>query len=211
MEQLSLDSNYEHCLFEACAVLSQGDVILYPTDTLYGLGADAFSDNAVDQIYAIKSRDRRKPIHMVCSDIVMIETYVEVNSIAKKLIERFLPGALTLVLKKRDGFDSGIGRNMQTLGVRIPNNLFCIQLAERFGKPFTTTSANVSGANSRLSVTEIISQLGLSAQNIRVVIDAGSVKQSTASTVIDLSSGELRLFREGAISMGEITSFLEEA
>src|SRR3989338_5762363 len=94
------------CIEKATLVLREGGVIIYPTDTLYGLGADALSDSAVEKIYAIKGRDERKPIHAIVADVAMMEKYAEVSDMANMLIKKFLPGTLTLILKKREGVDT---------------------------------------------------------------------------------------------------------
>jgi L-threonylcarbamoyladenylate synthase len=189
----------------AAEVLRAGVVILYPTDTLYGLGADAFSDEAVAKVYAIKGRDEKKPVHCVVADLEMAGEFAEVNDIARKLAEKFLPGPLTLVLKKKAGIDSGIAKGIETIGIRIPKNDFCLALAKQFG-PYTTTSANTAGAQDRRSVAAILEQLGERAQQIGLVIDAGELPAQKPSTVVDVSSGEIKILREGAISSSSVFS-----
>lgn len=203
METIQLADGIHKAVERAAGVLRSGGVILYPTDTLYGLGSNAFSDEAVAKVYAIKSRDERKPIHCVVADLAMAEQYAEVNDTARKLAEKFLPGPLTLVLKKKQDVGSGIAKNIEAIGIRIPNNEFCLSLAKKFG-PYTTTSANVAGAKDQRSVHTILSQLGERAQMIDLVIDAGELPERKPSTVVDVSSGEVRILREGAISKKEI-------
>ena len=189
---------------QASTMLRQGGVILYPTDTLYGLGADAFSDEAVDTIYAIKGRDEKKPIHCIVSDIAMAEEYAEVTNDARLLFERLLPGGLTVILRKRKNVRGGIARGIETIGIRIPHNDFCAQLARAFGKPFTATSANVSGLAPKRSLSDILEQLGESAEMIDLIIDAGELPPSAPSTVVDLSGEEPLIVREGAIAAADI-------
>jgi L-threonylcarbamoyladenylate synthase len=208
MEILKLSGNEGIASIRAAGVLRSGGVILYPTDTLYGLGADAFSDEAVDKIYAIKGRDMRKPTHAMCADMHMVEEYAEVNDTARKLAEKFLPGALTLVLKKKSNVTGGIGRNMQTIGVRIPDNSFCIELARSLGKPFTATSANLADAAVGFSVEEILIQLGPAGKKIDLVIDAGMLPMRPPSTVVSLVSGAVDFLRIGAIPRSEIENVL---
>jgi L-threonylcarbamoyladenylate synthase len=208
------EENRQEAVARASAVLGSGGVILYPTDTLYGLGADAFSDEAVAKVYSIKGRDEKKPIHCIVLDIQTAQRYTEVNDLARKLAEKFLPGPLTLVLKKsaqgrsalggKSQVDSGIGRDTYTIGIRIPQNEFCLELARTFG-PYTTTSANVAGAEGLRSVPEILAQLGEHASMIDLAIDAGELPQRKPSTVVDVSSSEVKILREGAISAAEIS------
>ena len=140
MERLSVDDPSAPA--RAAQIMAAGGVILYPTDTLYGLGADALSDAAVAKIYSIKERDEKKPMHAVVADMAMVEQYGVMNGTAIHLAEKFLPGPLTLILKKKEGIDTGIASGIDTFGIRIPDNLFCLQLARAFGRPFTTTRAN---------------------------------------------------------------------
>ena len=189
---------------QASTMLRQGGVILYPTDTLYGLGADAFSDEAVDTIYAIKGRDEKKPIHCIVSDIAMAEEYAEVTNDARLLFERLLPGGLTVILRKRKNVRGGIARSIETIGIRIPHNDFCIQLAGAFGEPFTATSANLAGHEHQRSVEAILKQLGPNAEIIDLIIDAGELPPSAPSTVVDLSGEDPLIVREGAIAAADI-------
>ena len=192
----------------AVEVLRAGGVVLYPTDTLYALGVDALSDEAVAKVFAIKGRGERKFISAVFSDMAMVERYAEVNDAAKRLAEKFLPGPLTLVLKKKAGIETGIARDMGTIGIRIPNHPFCLALAKEFGKPITATSANISGEETKNSVDEIVKQLGSAAEHIDLAIDAGELPPSLPSTVLDLSGAEPKILREGVILSEKIKEAL---
>jgi len=212
------------CVREAKRVLEQGGVILYPTDTLYGLGADAFSDEAVDKVYEIKGRDERKPIHCIVADIAMAGEYAEVTNDAKLLFERLLSGGLTVILRKRPGVDGGIARDMETIGIRIPNNEFCLQLAHAFGKPFTATSANVAGHVPERSIAKILEQFSYDSilppfaeasedkqkTRIDLIIDAGELPANQPSTVVDLSGEEPVILREGVIPAADVWNAIRE-
>lgn len=193
----------------AAAALRAGGVVLYPTDTVYGLGADAFSDEAVAEVYTIKGRDEKKPIHCVVSDMAMAEHYSDISPYARLLAEAFWPGALTLVLKKKSDVDSGIVKGIETIGIRIPNNEFCLALAREYGAPYTTTSANKAGVETAPTVDKILEQLGN--PKIELVVDAGELPGSRPSTVVDVSGSEPRILREGAIPAEKITKILENS
>lgn len=208
MVVLTLAGNEGVVSIRAAAVLRAGGVILYPTDTLYGLGADAFSDEAVDKIYAIKNREAKKPMHAICADMQMIEEFAEVNDTARKLADKFFPGALTLILKKKSEVHGGIARHMETIGVRIPGNSFCIEVARSLGKPFTATSANLADQSAAFSVEEILKQLGPAGKLIDLVIDAGPLPMRPPSTVISLATEPPAYLRIGAIPRSEIESVL---
>lgn len=204
METKVLAHNIAEMAKEAAGVLSHAGVILYPTDTLYGLGADAFSDAAVDKVYDIKGRDINKPIHAVFANVDMIEEYAQINDIGHALIEAFLPGPITIVFRKKPGIETGIARMIDTIGVRIPDNMFCVETAQAFGKPYTTTSANMAGFVTGRTTQEILEQFGEKKALIDLVVDAGELPQRKPSTVVDVSSGKLVILREGAISKSEI-------
>lgn len=211
MEILELTGlNVSACVARAAQVLRAGGVVLYPTDTLYGLGADALSDAAVDKVIAIKGRDDKKPIHCVVSDVQMAMRYGVFDDKATALAEAFLPGPLTLIVRKRDGLSDGIARAIETIGIRVPDSGFCIEMARDFGSPITTTSANKSGAPSGRRVEDILAQLGENAQYIDLVIDAGELPESLPSTVVDVSGEEPIILREGAISAADIKMALQE-
>ena len=192
-------------VLRAAAVLRSGGVILYPTDTLYGLGADALSDEAVAKIYAIKGRDEKKPIHAIVADVEMTNRFGEVNEKAFALMCSYMPGPLSLILKKKPDVESGIGKGMETFCVRIPDNQFCLDLAKEFNNPYTTTSANLSGAAAGRSVPEILAQLGEEASLIDLVIDAGELPERAPSTIVDVSGDDLLVVREGAIPRSAFT------
>ncbi len=199
-----------HAVSIAADILSSGGVIIYPTDTLYGLGADALSDGAVAKIYAIKGRDEGKPIHAIVSDMEMAERFAYVNGSARLLAAKFLPGPLTLILKKKTGIETGIARGIDTFGIRIPDNQFCKELVEKFGGPITTTSANRSGMHTMRTVEAILEQLDELASGIGCVIDAGELPQRKPSTVVDCSGERPVILREGAVAAADIWEVLVE-
>ncbi|MDO8481742.1 MAG: L-threonylcarbamoyladenylate synthase [bacterium] len=217
MESCRLNNaeSIDECVKESVQILRAGGVLLYPTDTLYGLGADALSDEAVDKVYAIKGRDEQKPIHAMFADLAMVEKYAEVPGMASMLAKAFLPGALTLILKKRTGVETGLARGIQTIGIRIPKSAFCLALAKEFGGPFTATSANKSGSKTERSTNTILVQLNraeaytsvlqkTAITNIDLVIDAEELPERQPTTVVDLSGKEPIILREGAVSPAEI-------
>jgi L-threonylcarbamoyladenylate synthase len=199
MEILKLEDGLENAVARAREVLQAGGVIIYPTDTVYGLGCDAFSDVAVAKIYAIKGRDPHKPISCIVRDLDMAAEFGEVNDVARKLAEKFLPGPLTIILKKKEGVESGIARGTDAIGIRIPNNEFCLNLARSYGKPFTTTSANLSGVLTASTVEEILEQLGDKAKTIDLAVTGVALANTLPSTVVDVRVDVPTILRVGAI------------
>ena len=198
----------ETAVARAAEVLRAGGVILYPTDTLYGLGADAFSDAAFQRICEIKDRDERRPIHAVFENLAMAKAYAEISPLGRRLAEAFLPGPLTLVFKKKPSVTTGIGHNLSSIGVRIPKNKFCLALAHELGKPYTTTSANMSGAEPPATFEGIVKQLGGNTGLVDLAIEGGALPAYLRSTVVDVRNDESHVLREGAISAAEIEKAL---
>lgn len=179
------------------------NIVLYPTDTLYGLGVDATNPEAVMCLFELKGRDEGKPTSIMVSDIAMMERYADVTPLARRLVEKFLPGKLTIVLNANDLPDvltAGTG----TVGVRIPDHKEALALVREWGTPVTATSANVSGMETKHSVAEILEQFGEKASMITRIIDDGILPPSAPSTVVDARGEELIIIREGAITTDEI-------
>lgn len=211
MECIQLtEENVAACAAQAAEVLQKGGVVLYPTDTLYGLGADALSDEAVAKIYAIKGRGEQKPIHAILSGMDMAGKYAELTAAAYLLEERLPAGQVTFILKKKGGLDTGTTKGIETFGFRIPANEFCIRMVQEFGKPITATSANKSGQQPERVIEHILAQLGEAAGGIDLVIDAGELPARAASTVINLSGDTPEVVREAAISASDVRSALRD-
>ncbi len=193
---------------KAIMVLRAGGVILYPTDTLYGLGVDTFNEEALLKLYAIKGRSEEKPVHSIVADLEMAERYADVSAAARKLAERFLPGPLTLLLQKKDSVPDFALRGSDLFGIRIPENEFCLALARAFDAPYTTTSANKSGLKPERNVDAILEQLGEAGNSIDLIIDAGELPERAPSSVVEARGEKAILVREGAISKEELRPFL---
>ena len=199
--------NLNESVRSAASVLREGGVIIYPTDTLYGLGGDALSDDAYEKVCIIKERDERRPIHAVFADLTMVAEYAEVNDVGRKLAAEFLPGPLTLIFNKKPHLLNGIARTLSTIGVRIPKNTFCLKLAREFGKPYTTTSANTSDTETPSTVAAIVKQLGERSAHVELAIDGGILPANVRSTVVDVRD-EPFIIREGAIPVDAIMAVL---
>lgn len=175
-------------------ILRSSGIILYPTDTVYGLGADATNAEAIKKIFSIKNRKSSSPISIVLDSIEKIGDYAIENPLAFKIAGKFLPGPLTLILKKKNNLPEILTGGSEKIGVRIPDHKFCLELARMFGKPFTTTSANISGNPVKKSVQEILTDL----PNIDLVIDGGLLPDM-ASTVVDVTGEKPIVVREGIV------------
>ncbi|MEN9413565.1 MAG: hypothetical protein RLZZ342_652 [Candidatus Parcubacteria bacterium] len=182
---------------EAAEVLRMGGIVLFPTDTLYCLGADALSNAAVDTIYAIKGRDDKKPIHALVSDVEMAAHYAEIPDFGTALLAK-APGLVTVVAQKKQGIERGIARDIDTFGFRIPQHALCEAVITAFGGPITATSANTSGTVPPQSLGAILAQLGPAVSLIDLAIDGGVLPVRAPSTVVDIAHGTPTILREGA-------------
>ena len=183
-------------------VLSAGGTVVYPTDTVYGVGANIFHEKAVLNVYHMKKRSLNKPISVCVSKIEDIKQIAHTNSQAEEIIDKILPGPYTLILNKKETVPSQITAGMDKIGVRIPDNAICREISREF--PITTTSANISGHPSPKSAHDAQQELG---DNPDILIDSGPCPGGISSTVVDLTVNPLRIVREGA-GMGKLRQFL---
>ena len=161
-------------------ILENNQVIVYPTDTLYGLGADATSEEAVKKVYQIKQRPPDMPISVLVSDFEMLQKYADINEQQMKILKEKLPGPYTFILKPKIKLPVA----KDTVGFRIPDH-WCILIAKRFGKPITTTSANIHGQSPLNDIEEMKNTFK---ESVSLYIDEGSL-EGKGSTVIDLTQG----------------------
>lgn len=206
MEILRLtEVNIEQAAQKAALVLKKGGVVLFPTDTLYGLAVDATNPKALAKLRELKGREKKKPISVILSDVASIATYAEMNDAARSLAERFLPGALTLVMKATKHIPEELQLN-GAIGIRIPDDSFCLALARAYGKPYTATSANKAGRETPAIIREVLTQFGHEVNDIALAIDDGDRNGKKPSTVVTTVNGVPYVLREGAIPSSEILS-----
>jgi L-threonylcarbamoyladenylate synthase len=187
---------------KGAAVLINGGIIAYPTDTVYGLGASSDNVQAVKRIYKVKKRHMDMPLPLLLADVSWIERVTSsIPEIAYQLIDSFLPGALTLVMKKADTVPDIISSGKSTVALRIPDHPVTIALINDLGKPLIGTSANVSGKPSALNVDEVKNQLG---DKIDYILDGGLCPGGKESSIIDVTGNIPVLLREGAVSKADI-------
>ncbi|MGH7826145.1 MAG: L-threonylcarbamoyladenylate synthase [Candidatus Binatia bacterium] len=192
----------------AVDALKQGEVIVFPTETLYGLGADALNRDAIDRVFKLKGRDRQNPIPVLVADEEMLLNLVsEVPSAARKLIESFWPGPLTIVLPARQGTPEPLLNLDGGIGVRISAEPIATRLVRSLGRPLTATSANPSGQQPAPTVEEARRYF---ANQIELFIDGGALGSRTGSTVIQVFGGTLKIIREGAVSAAKLEAALEK-
>lgn len=190
----SLEANIR----QAIDILRKGGIVAYPTDTVYGLGADAFQDSAVARVYEAKRRPRHMALPLLLADSAdMVKIASFTPPVAWRLAERFFPGALTLILWKAPSVPSIVTGGGDTVAVRVPGHPIPIALIKGLGTPIIGTSANLSGQPSPLTAEEVHQQLG---GKVDLIIDGGRCSGGIESTVIDLTSDVPCIVRQGAIS-----------
>lgn len=189
----------------ALKILRAGELVAFPTDTVYGMGTFALNAEGAKKIYLAKQRPPEKAIPILLGDMQQLEEVaINIPQRAYKLAAAFLPGALTLVLPKHPKIPEAVSA-LGSVGVRIPDHEFARALLNAAG-PMAVSSANLSGAGSAVSAEEVYRQLNGS---LPLILDGGETPGGTASTVIDCTSEEIVLLREGPISLNEIQALLE--
>ena len=176
---------------EAIEIMAGGGVILYPTDTVYGLGANIFNNDAVERIYEIKKRDQSKPLSVLVQNTESLELIADLNRSSREIINKWLPGPFTFILNKKNVVSPYVSASSK-VGVRIPDYKIARALASLF--PITTTSANLTNECTLSNPQDILKQIG---NDIDLVIDVGDLGAAKPSTVIDLSSSKPTLVRNG--------------
>ena len=186
-------------LSKAIKALSNGEIVVYPTDTLYGLGADIYNNDAVRKVYKIKGRSFNNPLSIAVSDFKELRKLAYTNKNTQILAKSFLPGKLTLILYKKKCVSNIISGNLDKVAVRIPNNKIALELLSNFG-PLTATSANIHGLETPYIINEINMQLK---ENIAVYLDDGRL-ECQPTTIVDLTNNQVRILRRGAITEKDV-------
>lgn len=180
----------ENVINEAIDVLANGGVIIYPTDTVYGLGANIFDNNAVRNVFKIKQRNLLKPLSILVSNTDAIELVARISVYQKDTIDKYLPGPYTFILNKTPIVPRVVTGGLTHVGVRVPENKIACKLASIF--PITTTSANLSDEKVLSAPEDILKQLGC---DVDLVIDVGPLEAKSASTIIDLTTPQPTFIR----------------
>jgi L-threonylcarbamoyladenylate synthase len=191
-------------LSKAIKVLHEGGVIVYPTDTLYALGADIFNENAVRKVFEIKKRPWDNPLPVAVSSFKNIEDVAFMNKSIVRLAECFLPGALTLILNKKSSVPTVVTGGLEKVAVRIPDNKVALEILSKFG-PLTVTSANIHGEKTLGLINDIKTQFNV--DDVAVYLDYGEL-HGLPSTIVDMTMKEPKIIREGAITKSEIMDMI---
>jgi L-threonylcarbamoyladenylate synthase len=183
-------------------VLKNGGLVIYPTETCYGIGVDATNPEAVEKLFQLKG-ERNKPVLIAVGDEKMAQRYVKINESAKKLYDKYLPGPLAIISESRGKVDPRLESPEKTLGVRMPNYPLVLAMIKNLGRPITSTSANISGYPNPYRVDDFLPTLSEAQKElISMIIDAGTLPPNPPSTVVDTTKGKLLVLRQGKIKIG---------
>ena len=192
------DNSEERVLSRATEILAGGGIIAYPTETFYGLGADATNEKAIKKIFAVKGRDFKNPISLIIGKPDDIYPLVrDIPESAKKLMAAFWPGALTIVFQASNKISPLLTAGSGKIGLRISSHPIAETIVQKLKKPLTATSANLSGAPECSLASEVIKQIG---DKVDAILDWGETQGGKASTIIDVTCDPPVILREGTIS-----------
>ncbi len=190
----------------AIAALQSGNVIVFPTETVYGLGADALNREAVEKVFQLKGRNPENPIPMIVADQTMLTALIDkIPPIAQKLIDRFWPGPLTLVLQARPDTPKQLLNIRGGVGVRISSQRIATQLSRELGRPLTATSANPSGKQAASTIEQAENYF---TGEIEIFLDGGKLPAKIGSSVVEVIEGRIKVIREGEISVNQLAAII---
>lgn len=187
---------------EAAEIIKNGGLVVFPTETVYGIGANAFNEKAVKKIYEVKRRPFDKPISLLVNDLNMIEKVAKnITKLEYALIKKFCPGPITILLEKKEEIPDIVTANSNIVGVRIPENESALKLIQYAGVPIATPSANISGRPSGTNIGEIREDFE---GKVDLFIDEGESKLGLASTIVQVIDEKPHILRQGVITKKEI-------
>lgn len=196
----------ESKLKQIVSELSAGRLIVYPTDTVYGLGCDPFDETAIKRIYMAKRRPFDMAMSIMVKDLRMMEEVAVLDERSRLLVKKFMPGPLTIIVTKRPNVPDILTASTNEIGLRIPDNPVAMKLIEEFG-PLVTTSANVHSHGNPRTCEEAVADLGPS---VSIYLDGGPTAVGKPSTIVQLTDQEIMLIRQGALSPETIKAALDE-
>lgn len=182
--------------------IRNGNIVVFPTETVYGIGTNGLNEESIKKLYEIKQREFNKPISLLVSDVNMIkELTKDITEIEYKLIEAFCPGPFTIILKKKDIVPNILTSNGDTVGIRMPENEIARKLVKYSGVPVAAPSANISGKPSGIEIEDIVKDFE---GKVEYFIDGGKSKLGIGSTIVRVIDGMPKILRQGSITREQI-------
>ncbi len=195
----------EENLLRAAELIRRGELVAFPTETVYGLGADALNVAACKKIFAAKGRPSDKPLSLHVASVAMASKIAQITPAAEKLLAAFCPGALTIILPKNKIVPDFVTCGLSSVGVRFPANDVALKLIRLAGVPIAAPSANLSGQTPPSTAREVFDNLS---GRVEVILDGGACQFGVSSTIIDLTTSEPLILRHGAIPAEKIWEVL---
>jgi L-threonylcarbamoyladenylate synthase len=195
-------------LQKAAEFISRGGVVVVPTDTVYGLAADATNPQAVAKLFRIKKRPQTKPVPVIIRDMEMAKDMAYIDKRLEKILGILWPGAITVILQKKADLPELVTAGKRTIGLRLPDYKLLHFLMEAMGKPLTATSANVSGEAPSIDAEKVAGQFNKEFYRPDLILDAGKLKFSEPSTVLDLAAAEPKIIRIGPVNPKKLMEIL---
>lgn len=193
---------------EAVRVIKMGGAIIYPTDTVYGLGCDATNRDAIERLFRIKKRPKTKPVPIIARDMDMVKKLAWFDKKVEDALAKIWPDAVTVVLKKKYILPEIITAGKPTVGIRIPDYKLVHYLMEVAGVPLVATSGNISGQPPSHKISEVVTQFAAELTQPDLIMDAGDLPGSEPSTVLDLSSDNPKIIRIGPVNKKKLLEIL---
>ena len=187
--------------------LNEGKLIVFPTETVYGIAGNGLTLSVVNNLYQAKKRDYSKPFTLMVNDITKIKDIAYVSENEEKVIKKFMPGPITLILKKKDCISNLVTANSDTVGVRIPNHEIALSILKSVDYPLATSSANISGSVNNSNIEDIINDL---ASYVDIFIKGNISSNLLASTVARIKDNEVNILRNGIISKENIEEVIRK-
>lgn len=209
MEYIDIKASYtEDDIKRISESIKLGRIIVLPTDTVYGIATSPFNEESVKKIYSLKERNLSKPCNILVSNVNMIEKVTKsISEIEGKIIKEFFPGALTIIFDKNDVIPSVVTSGLDTIGIRMPDNKFLLELIENIGYPILATSLNLSGKQAEINIKNLPDKIE---KNVDMIVDAGDAKIKRASTIVKVEGKKIKILREGPITKEEIERKIKE-
>lgn len=184
---------------ECVDIIKNGGIVIFPTDTVYGIGCNVFNENAIKKIFEIKNRKYNKPINVLCSNIKDIHNLaLELKEKEKEIIDKYMPGACTLIVNKKKEISNLLTAGLNTVGLRIPDNNIAIELISKCGIPIATTSANISGKMDNVEIGNIFEEFR---DKVDIIIDGGKSKIGVPSTIVEVERDKIKVLRQGNLKI----------
>lgn len=190
-------------LDEIVDIIKRDGIVVFPTETVYGIGGNALSENVIKNIYNIKKRPQEKALNILVKNKEEIKKYAYIsNELEEEIIDKFMPGPITIILKKRKSqIPDLLTGNNDTIGIRIPDNHIVKKILEKCNFPIAAPSANISGKPSSIRLEDIKPDFD---GKVDAFIDGGKCKQNISSTIVKVIDGNIKILREGIISIKDI-------